>query len=318
MERAPVRRLTLEWDDADGGLVYPSAMDAVETLPIEPDLPVDPPDAYVEALVRRAGSSFFWGMRRLQPKRRRGVYAVYGFCREVDDVADGEIELSRKVVLLELWRDEIARLYDGVPRHPIGLALLPAVREYGLRQDDFVAVIDGMAMDAAPRVRITNRAELSLYCDRVACAVGRLCNPIFGIPAEIDNELAGALGDAMQLTNILRDIVEDAGRDRVYLPADALRAAGADGDGIEDILTAPGLGELCETLASDASAKFERAEALIAAVEKSAARPVVMMLKVYRHILDNLMQRGWDDLDQDVGPGRLGKLMIAARYGIFG
>lgn len=298
--------------------MYPSAMDVVETLPIEPDLPADPPDAYVEALVRRAGSSFFWGMRRLEPDRRRGVYAVYGFCREVDDIADGDAELSRKVALLDLWRAEVARLYEGAPRHPIGLALLPAVREYGLRQADFIAVIDGMAMDAAPRVRLTDRAELALYCDRVACAVGRLCNPIFGIPAEIDNDLAAALGEAMQLTNILRDIVEDAGRDRVYLPADALQTAGAGGDGIEDILTAPGLGDLCESLANEAAAKFETAEALIATIDKSVARPVVMMLKVYKNILENLMQRGWDNLEQEVGPGKLGKLMIAARYGIFG
>jgi len=318
VERPPIRCLTVEWDDAAGGLVYPSAMDAVETLPIEPDLPADPPDAYVEALVRRAGSSFFWGMRRLTPERRRGVYAVYGFCREVDDIADGDFDLSRKVALLDLWRTEVARLYAGEPRHPIGLALLPAVRNYGLNQADFVAVVDGMAMDAAPRVRITDRAELSLYCDRVACAVGRLCNPIFGIPSEVDNALAAALGEAMQLTNILRDIVEDAGRDRVYLPADALRAVGANGDGIEDILTAPGLAELCGALASEASAKFEAAGALIATVEKSAARPVVMMLKVYKNILENLMRRGWDNLEQNVGPGRLGKLMIAARYGIFG
>lgn len=293
-------------------------MDAIERLPIEPDLPADPPDAYVEAIVRRAGSSFFWGMRRLDPARRRGVYAVYGFCRDVDDVADGDIPLAQKTLLLDLWRAEIARLYEGRPEHPIGLALLPAVRTYGLERSDFLAVIDGMEMDAAVRVRIADRAELALYCDRVACAVGRLCNPVFGISRETGNPLAAALGQAMQITNILRDIVEDAGRDRVYLPADALRAAGADGDGIEDILTAPGLGALCAEFADEALAGFERAESLIADIDKSAARPVVMMLKVYKSILENLMQRGWDDLEQDVGPGRFGKLMIAARYGLFG
>lgn len=298
-------------------MVYPCPMDAPETLPLVADLPADPPDAYVEALVRRAGTSFFWGMRRLAPARRKGVYAVYAFCREVDDVADGDLPVAGKSVLLDLWRAEVERLYDGAPAHPITRALQSAVPTYGLHKADFIAVIDGMEMDAAPRVRIRDRAELALYCDRVACAVGRLCNPVFGIPADPGNELAASLGEAMQLTNILRDIVEDAGRDRVYLPADMLEDAGAGGDGIEDILTAPELGAVCETLASEADAQFARAAAIIGGLPAQAARPPHMMMQVYRRILDNLMRRGWEDLDAEVGPGKLAKLMIAARYGLF-
>lgn len=299
-------------------MVYPCPMDATETLPIEADLPMDPPDAYVEALVRRAGTSFFWGMRRLEPIRRRGVYAVYGFCRVVDDIADGDLAPARKAALLDRCRDEIDRLFEGAPSHPICRALLAPIRDYGLDKRDFVAVIDGMAMDADTRVRIADRAELALYCDRVACAVGRLCNPIFGIPRDPGDRLAKTLGDAMQLTNILRDIVEDAGRDRVYLPADALAAAGADGDGIEDILTAPGLPVVCASLAAEAKRAFGEAASIIAALPTEAARPPMMMMQVYRRILDNLLRRGWDDLEIGVGPGKFAKLMIAARYGLFG
>lgn len=293
-------------------------MDATETLPIEADFPPDPPDAYVEALVRRAGTSFFWGMRRLEPARRRGVFAVYGFCRVVDDIADGDLPPARRAAMLDLWRDEIDRLYEGGPTHPICRALLEPVKTYDLEIADFVAVIDGMAMDAFARVRIADRAELALYCDRVACAVGRLCNPIFGIPRDPGDRLAKTLGDAMQLTNILRDIVEDAGRDRVYLPADALTQAGAGGAGIEDILTAPGLPEVCTGLAAEARGAFNEAAGIIARLPADAARPPKMMMQVYRQILDNLVRRGWDDLSKDVGPGKLAKLMIAARYGLFG
>lgn len=298
--------------------MYPCRMNVALSLPIEPDLPVDPPEAYAEAVVRRAGTSFFWAMRRLSAERRRGVFAVYAFCREVDDIADGELPLDRKSAMLELWRSEIDSLFAGAPSHPIGRALQDAIHTYALRRDDFIAVIDGMEMDACPRVRIKDRAELRLYCDRVACAVGRLCNPVFGIAPAHGQRLAAALGEAMQLTNILRDIVEDAGRDRVYLPADALARAGAGGDGIEDLLTAPGLPELCAGLAAEAEALFAEAQAIIDAEDTSATRPAVMMMQVYKSILINLQRRGWRELATPVGPGKWGKLMIAVRYGLFG
>ncbi len=293
-------------------------MSVDETLPLEPGLPANPPDAYVEALVRRAGTSFFWGMRRLEVERRRAVFAVYAFCREVDDIADGDLPLDRKRALLDAWRVEIELLYGGACHHPITRALRGPVAMYGLNKADFLAVIDGMEMDAQPRVRIADMDELLLYCDRVACAVGRLCVRIFGMGEEEGIRLSAELGLALQLTNILRDIVEDAGRDRVYLPADMLADAGASGDGTEDILTAPMLPELCEQLAHRADCHFKAAERTIAGADPAVVRPAVMMMQVYRRILDKLVVRGWDDLEHDVGPSKFEKLMIAVRYGVFG
>lgn len=293
-------------------------MNVHDSLPLEPDLPVEPPDAYVEALVRRAGTSFFWGMRRLESARRRAVFAVYAFCREVDDIADGDLPLDRKRALLDAWRSEIELLYGGACHHPITRALQMPVATYGLKKVDFLAVIDGMEMDALPRVRIADLDELLLYCDRVACAVGRLCVRIFGMEEDEGVRLSAELGLALQLTNILRDIVEDAGRDRVYLPADMLAEAGAGGDSVADIMTAPGLPGLCDQLARRADAHFNAAAVIIADADPAAVRPAVMMMQVYRRILDKLLARGWDDLDINVGPSKLEKLVIAVRYGVFG
>ncbi len=294
------------------------AMNHIEPLPIAPDLPANPPDAYVEAMVRRAGTSFFWGMRRLPPLRRRGVFAVYAFCRDVDDIADGDLPIDQKVALLDAWRVEIGLLFGGAGHHPIAQALKEPVASFGLRQDDFIAVIDGMEMDAHNRVRIADMDELHLYCDRVACAVGRLCVRVFGLGEDQGVRLAGAMGHALQLTNILRDIPEDAGRNRVYLPADRLIDAGAGGTGIEDILTAPGLPALCEDLAARAEKYFAEADAIIATADPKAVRPAVMMMQVYRRILINLQKRGWHDMSRDVGPSKLEKVAIALRYGLFG
>lgn len=289
-----------------------------ETLPLDPDLPSEPPQAYVDGLVKRAGTSFFWAMRRLDAPRRAAVFAVYAFCRDVDDIADGDLPVDRKRALLDAWRNEIELLYGGACHHPITRALLEPVRAFGLQKTDFLAVIDGMEMDASPRVRMADMDELALYCDRVACAVGRLCVRIFGLGADEGIRLSAELGMALQLTNILRDIVEDAGRDRVYLPADELTRAGAGGDDAADILTAPGLPALCASLAGRADEHFRRAEDIISTADPQAVRPAVMMMQVYRRILDKLQMRGWETLEIDVGPSKFEKLAIAVRYGVFG
>ena len=301
-----------------GGWCIHAAMTVTEPLPIDISLPSTSPDVYVEAMVKRAGTSFFWAMRRLPAHRRKGVFAVYAFCRDVDDIADGDLPLDRKRILLDAWRQEIESLYGGTSHHPISHALAEPARTFDLKKADFLAVIDGMEMDAYPRVRIADLDELTLYCDRVAGAVGRLCVRIFGLGDAEGILLSADLGQALQLTNILRDIVEDAARDRVYLPADMLVLAGADGVGLEDIITAPGLPALCDKLAAKAEQHFDGAAVIIAKADPVAARPAVMMMHVYHRILAKLQKRGWQSLEQDVGPSRLEKIMIAVRYGIFG
>lgn len=293
-------------------------MSIIETLPIEPGLPVEPPNAYVEAMVKRAGTSFFWAMRSLKTERRLSVFAVYAFCRDVDDIADGDLPLEQKRALLELWRYEIREIFDGTPSHPIGSALVEPVKIYDLKEADFIAVIDGMEMDAYPRVRIQDMAELELYYDRVACAVGRLCVRIFGLREDEGVNLSDSLGAALQLTNILRDIIEDADRDRVYLPADLLDRADAKSDQIADVLAAPGLADLCAGLAERAEQHFKNSKVIIQNANPKAARPAHMMMQVYYRVFQKLQKRGWYDLERDVRPSKFEKIAIALRYGIFG
>ncbi|MGF1641095.1 MAG: presqualene diphosphate synthase HpnD [Rhodospirillales bacterium] len=272
---------------------------------------------HVQAVVRRSGTSFYWAMRLLPEEKRRAMFAVYAFCREVDDIADDPGEVSAKLTALGRWRDEIDRLYAGVPRHPIARALLRPVARFVLDPADFRALIDGMAMDAADRLRIADMEELALYCDRVACAVGRLSNRIFGVEGSADRLLAAALGQALQLTNILRDLDEDARRDRLSLPLDMLRAHGVAVVGAPSrVLEQPATADVCARLAEIARDRFAEAAAVLATCDRRAVRPAVIMMEVYRRTLRRLMSRGWRHPAEPVSVSSAEKLWVAVRHGL--
>ncbi len=183
--------------------------------------------ARAEAIVRRSGSSFFWGMRLLPLRRRQAMYAVYAFCRTVDDIADRPGEQAGRQAELDGWRAEIDRLYAGGRlTEPVAAALLPAVREFDLPKVEFEAVIDGMESDLRRQNVAPSMAALRLYCRRVAGAVGLLSIRCFGAEGRDAEKLAVALGEALQLTNILRDLGEDAADGRLYLPAELLERHG--------------------------------------------------------------------------------------------
>jgi len=289
---------------------------AVMTAEPNAETEIDPA-AHAETVVRRAGTSFYWAMRRLAPPRRRAMFAIYAFCREVDDIADDDGDEAGKRLRLGQWRGEIERLYGGHPRGLTARALVPAVEAFDLRKDDFQAVIAGMEMDAGNRVRIADMDELTLYCDRVACAVGRLSTPVFGLPADVGAKLAFAEGLALQLTNILRDVVEDAGRDRLYLPADVLAAHDITvTEDIEQVLSHPRLADVCDVLAGIAEIHFKTAIELAAGCDRDRVRPAMMMLQVYHRILKRLCRRGFADLHTPVALGKGAKLWVAFRYGV--
>ena len=273
--------------------------------------------AYVESVVKRSGSSFSSAMRRLPTDKRNAMFAVYAFCRQIDDIADDPGEESDKLAQLEQWRIEIEGLYAGHPGHFIGLALAVPIARFGLNKQDFLAVVDGMEMDAGRSLRITDRDHLGLYCDRVACAVGRLSNRIFGIDDETGARVARALGEALQLTNILRDIGEDALRDRLYLPQDLLRAHGITEPDIGAVLAHPNLPGVCVEMVGIAQIRFDEATALLAKCDQRRMRPAIMMMEVYRRIFVGLSRRGWRDLDRPVSLSWAEKLWILLRYGVF-
>lgn len=272
---------------------------------------------HVESVVCRSGTSFYWAMRILPEEKRRAMFAVYAFCREVDDIADDPGKVSAKLIALGRWRDEIERLYDSTPRLPISRALLGPVRRFGFRKADFLAVIDGMEMDAADRLRIADMDELYLYCDRVACAVGRLSHRVFGVDEQTGDRLALALGQALQLTNILRDLDEDARRNRVYLPGDMLRAHGV--TDTEDAISAlgqPAVAEICEQVARIARNRFTEAAAVLGECDRRDTRPAMIMMEVYRRTLRRLMFRGWRRWAEPVSVSPAEMLWVVFRYGI--
>lgn len=270
--------------------------------------------AYVTALVKASGTSFYHGMKILPPARRDAMYAIYAFCRVVDDIADEEgRDFAAKQAELQGWRQRIAALYGREQAEdPITRALLIAIRDYHLRQEDFIAIIDGMEMDAGEPIIAPSLAVLDLYCDRVASAVGRLSVRVFGDSSQAADEVAHALGRGLQLTNILRDVAEDAERGRIYLPGELLAEAGVPADPA-GILSQPNLPAICGRVAEMAEAAFNRAEAAMALCDAKAMRPARLMEASYRPLLVILRRRNFDYAGERVTLPKWRKLWLAAQ-----
>jgi len=271
---------------------------------------------HAAAITANAGTSFYWGMRILPRARREAMYAIYAFCREVDDIADGPKAPEARAACLDEWRAEIDRVFAGGPHTMTGRALVEPVRAFHLAREDFLAVIDGVAMDAREEMRAPSAAALKQYCARVAGAVGLLSIRAFGDGSKRARDLALALGEALQLTNILRDLREDAGRGRLYLPRELLEKHGVKTRDPDAVLAHPALGAVCGELAGQAEAKFAEARAALRDCDRRALRPAVIMMTIYRRILEKLVRRGWQRLDEPIEVGKPTKIWIALRHGI--
>ena len=279
-------------------------------------LGVDAADlAAVETIVRASGTSFYRGMRVLPPDRRHAMYAIYAFCRIVDDIADEDGTLNEKRAGLAAWREHVAGLYRGESDGPVTRVLVAAVAKFGLRAEDFLAVIDGMQMDAETVIVAPDLATLDLYCDRVAAAVGRLSVRAFGDSSPAADRVAHALGRALQLTNILRDIKEDADRGRVYLPLEYLAEAGVPLSP-EGVLTSPALPLACARLAAMAHQHFRAAHEAMDECDRKAMKPARLMGATYAAILKRLEQSGWRDLSARVSLTKWQKIWLLLRYGL--
>jgi presqualene diphosphate synthase len=256
---------------------------------------------------RASGSSFYAAMRILPQAQRDAMYEIYSFCRCVDDIADSNGPRPERLAQLAGWRDQINALYEGkVGPKVTGLAR--PVREFGLAREDFLAVIDGMEMDALDDIRAPSFATLDLYCDRVASAVGRLSVRVFGMEREPGKLLAHHLGRALQLTNILRDLDEDAAVGRLYLPGEALREAGIDTIDPAASMRSPALTQACALLVKQARMHFFEARKIMARSPRKAVRAPRIMGEVYGSILDLLVARGFAAPRR---PVRVGRMRIA-------
>jgi phytoene synthase len=266
--------------------------------------------------VEAAGTSFYWAMRLLPKPRREGMYAVYAFCREVDDVADDTAPPAQKQAALAAWHQEIEALYAGQPRHPVTRGLRDAVMRFHLRREDFHAVIHGMEMDAADDIRAPDLATLDLYCGRVAGAVGHLSVHVFGDSSDAAHQVADSLGRALQLTNILRDLDEDARRGRLYLPREILDRHGIRTTEPMAVLRHPALPAACRDLAARAEAHFAEASLAMRRCSRRAMRPAALMGAFYRAMLDALLRSGWRDPSARISLSKPQKLWLVLRHGV--
>jgi presqualene diphosphate synthase len=241
---------------------------------------------------RASGSSFYTAMRILPQAQRNAMFAIYSFCRQVDDIADATGPRDGRRADLAAWRADIEALYDGaVTARTCDLAR--PVQEYGLEKADFLAVIDGMETDVIADVRAPTWSELDLYCDRVASAVGRLSVKIFGLENKSGHGLAHHLGRALQLTNILRDLDEDAAVGRLYLPQEALAEAGIRAADPFIVLANPSIGRACAQLVKAARDHFNSANEIMSSAPRRAVRAPRIMGAVYRQILEHTATRGF-------------------------
>ncbi|MEO5865979.1 MAG: presqualene diphosphate synthase HpnD [Sphingomonas sp.] len=252
------------------------------------------PDTTPAALRKQvSGSSFYAGMRVLPKAEREAMYAVYGFCRLVDDIADDEVgDRSGRMAALDTWRRDLDSLYTGGDPGQAAL-VAEAVRRFGLRRADFEAVIDGMAMDVARDIRWPPTAELDLYCDRVASAVGRLSVRIFGMDEAPGIALAHHLGRALQLTNILRDVDEDAAIGRVYLPAEPITAAGIAFTTPIEVVGDPRIDAACRAVARIAHDHYAEARKVLGTRPRGHLIAPRLMEAAYAKVLARTEAVGW-------------------------
>ena len=263
-----------------------------------------------------SGSSFYAAMRILPQEQREAMFQIYSFCRQVDDIADSDGPREQRLAALQQWREDIDALYQGHP--PARLRdYVASVKEFGLEREDFLAIVDGMEMDVPQDIRAPDLATLDLYCDRVASAVGRLSVKVFGLPKEDGILLAHHLGRALQLTNILRDIDEDAAIGRLYLPKEGLAQAGISSTDPLVVAADPAVPKVCAPLVERARDHFAQADQIMARNSRRAVRAPRIMSKYYGSILALLVARGFANPRTPVRLNKAARIAILLRYGFF-
>jgi len=268
------------------------------------------PDDYCQQKAAQSGSSFYYSFMFLPPERRRGIVALYAFCREVDDVVDEVTDPEVARAKLAWWRREIAAAYDGSPQHPVAQALQPVVARFALPQAHLQTIVDGMAMDLE-QARYPDFAGLETYCHKVAGVVGLLSAEIFGLTEARTQDYARDLGIAFQLTNIIRDVGEDARRGRIYLPQDELARFGV---APSTLLRAEGGDAFRDLMAFQverARSWYDRALAALPAADRRAQKTGLIMAAIYRTLLDEIARDSDAVLRGRVSLTPLRKLWIA-------
>ena len=270
------------------------------------------PQDYCQQKAASSGSSFYYSFMFLPPNRRRAITALYAYCREVDDVVDECQDPQIAATKLAWWRTELDRLYAGRPEHPVTQALLPVLAEFNLPQEQLLEIIDGMEMDLQ-QSRYLDFTALSLYCYRVASVVGLLAAEIFGFQERGTQKYAHDLGMAFQLTNIIRDVGEDARRGRVYLPLDELKRFNVPLADILNSTYSDNFRKLMEFQIERAEQYYAQAMSQLPAADRKTQRPGLVMAAIYRTVLDEIKRDGCQVLTQRTSLTPVRKLWIAWR-----
>jgi phytoene synthase len=270
------------------------------------------PEQYVQDKAAASGSSFYYAFLFLAPPRRAAITAFYAFCREVDDVADDVADPGVAATKLAWWRSEVAATFDGHPSHPAMQALLPHTQAYGIEPAHLLAVIEGCQMDL-DQTRYLDFAGLARYCDLVAGVVGEVAANIFGRTLASTVDYAHRLGLAMQLTNIVRDVGDDARRGRIYLPVDELQRFDVKAAEILERRYSDRFTALMRFQAERANRIYDEAFALLGDADRAAQKPGVMMANIYRTLLREIEADGFAVLHQRISLTPIRKLWIAMR-----
>jgi len=268
------------------------------------------PHDYCQDKAAKSGSSFYYSFMFLPPERRRAITALYAFCREVDDVVDECHDLSLAQTKLEWWRQEVGRVYGGTPTHPVGHALKDVLEGFRLPQEQLLEIIDGMAMDLS-QTRYLDFKGLQLYCYRVASVVGLLAAEIFGYQDRQTLKYAHDLGLAFQLTNIIRDVGEDARRGRIYLPIEDLQRFDVPAKDLLEARYSEQFRELMAFQAERAEKFYDQAFAQLPAIDRKAQRPGLVMAAIYRTLLREIARDGFLVLDRRTSLTPLRKVWLA-------
>jgi len=270
------------------------------------------PHQYCQQKAAASGSSFYYSFLFLPEEKRRAITALYAFCREVDDVVDECADPALARTTLAWWRKEIEAIYQGNPQHPVGRALAAMLPRFRLSRQHLEEIVDGMEMDL-DRNRYANLDALKQYCHRVAGVVGILAAGIFGYRDPHTLEYAADLGLAFQLTNIIRDVGEDARRDRIYLPQDEMERFGVSVDDLTHGRESDSLRRLMEFQIERALGYYRQALGKLPAVDRSLQRPGLVMAAIYRTLLEEIRADGCRVLRQRVALTPVRKLWIASR-----
>ncbi|MEY2735094.1 MAG: hypothetical protein RLZ58_503 [Pseudomonadota bacterium] len=268
------------------------------------------PQEYVQQKAAASGSSFYYAFLFLPPPRRAAITAFYAFCREVDDVVDEVQDAGVARTKLSWWRSEVAKAFAGEPTHPVMKALMPLAADYRIEAPQLLAIIDGCEMDLE-QTRYLDYIGLQRYCHLVAGVVGEVAARIFGQTEDRTTEYAHKLGLAFQLTNIIRDVGEDALRGRIYLPVSELQQFDVKAHEVLQRLHTPRFVELMRFQAQRAHTLYDEALALLPEIDRRSQKPGLMMASIYRTLLREIERDGFLVLDRRTSLTPLRKLWLA-------